>query len=250
MIEKLEEELKNEHEPKTITAVRGRLITAINKELKRENLSEEERNALTEKKKLYIEEQKKHLNERYVSEFLKDKAILGSIFTTLPKGMEISINKIKNTIEELKDAKTNKEKVFGFIDMIKSIGQTALTPFIYAGKFAIRHWYAVLISLGILDLTDTSVFKNVAKFFGKDETNSMLLGFLDNVKKDPIVSATRNVEHKVTDKIGEAIADKIGNPLQGVADGINHAINPAAGILDSIKENIPGAEEAVSALTR
>ena len=105
---------------------------------------------LIELKATYLEELKKHkenINSRYKNEFLRKKATLPTIFTVLPKAIGLACKKVANCIREQKEAKTNKSKLNKFIKTLGAIGQVAATPVIYAGKFAIDHWYLLLLLL-------------------------------------------------------------------------------------------------------
>ena len=240
-IEEMEKELLKTHEPEVKTAIRGRIILKIKEFLKNPEITEEEKNTLEEKQKNHLKEQKKHLDNRYVNEFLKDKAVVGSMFTTLPKGVKISVERIKNSIEELKQAKTNKEKIFNVLGLMRSITQTVLTPVVYGGKFLLRHWYAVLISLGILELTDTGIFKKIMEFFGKNEENSDFLKTLADVKKAPGVSQVRNLTQEfknlIYDHFGGFIDDmkeKLGDSIDFHSDEFKEFVKDHQEVFDKI----------------
>ena len=105
---------------------------------------------LIELKATYQEELKKHkenINSRYKNEFLRKKATLPTIFTVLPKAIGLACKKVANCIREQKEARTNKSKLDKFVKTLGAIGQVAATPVIYAGKFAIDHWYLLLLLL-------------------------------------------------------------------------------------------------------
>lgn len=240
-IEEMEKELLKTHEPEVKTAIRGRIILKIKEFLKNPEITEEEKNTLEEKQKNHLKEQRKHLDNRYVNEFLKDKAVVGSMFTTLPKGVKISVERIKNSIEELKQAKTNKEKIFKVLGLMRSITQTVLTPVVYGGKFLLRHWYAVLISLGILELTDTGIFKKIMEFFGKNEENSDFLKTLADVKKAPGVSQVRNLTQEfknlIYDHFGGFIDDmkeKLGDSIDFHSDEFKEFVKDHQEVFDKI----------------
>ena len=236
MIEKLEEELNNCHERETKTTIRGRLIQAIKEEIKKEENSEKKEKLEVHLKEV-LKEQRKDLDERYINEFVKEKAILGSAITTLPKGVGLAVKKVSNTIEELKEAKTNKEKIFRTIDLIASLGKTAITPVLYAGKFAIRHWYAFLIAIGILDVTDTNLFKKGMDLLNKNTENSKILEVLEKVKENILVSKTRDVTHLVVGKIGEEINKRFGNVLDKLKQTISDKLNPFDDLISSFRDN-------------
>ena len=244
MIQKLEEELNNCHERETKTTIRGRLIQTIKEEIKKEE-NHDKKEQLEEKLKEVLKDQRQDLDERYKNEFLKEKTILGSALTTLPKGVGLAAKKVVNTIEELKEAKTNKEKIFRTIDLIRSIGRTAITPVLYAGKFAIRHWYAFLIALGILDITDTKAFEKGMELLGKNPDNSKILEILQKVKENSIVSTTRDVTHSVVGKIGEEINNRFGSVIDNFKKTFNEKLNPFSNLTDYLIENKENVEEFI-----
>ena len=151
--QELNEAIKNNDTPK-ITNLRGRLINKIRKTVteleKQEDKTQEEIDLL----KKYIDElvdetfaHKMNLKERYSEEFLKGEAKIADIFTTLPKGIAIQVKRVVNTISELKNAKNNKARLKALVSFGKQLGLLALTPVIFAGKFAIEHWYLLLLLL-------------------------------------------------------------------------------------------------------
>ena len=92
------------------------------------------------------EELKEHgevLKERYSSEFLEKKAKLKNLTTMLPNAVGLSIKKLNNTINELKNARTNRKKLSKLIDVAKDTGRVIGTPALYLGKFVANNWYSI-----------------------------------------------------------------------------------------------------------
>lgn len=158
--EQLEAELKKSMEkesPKDITVKRGRLIRKIQAEIKKikscDNLSAEDSENLKKLEELLdneIDNHRHQLKERYKNEFLDKKATIRAIFTVLPKGLGLQVKKISNCINELKQAKSNKERIFGVVDLAKSLGLLVATPVIFTAKFIVEHWYLLLLLLLLL----------------------------------------------------------------------------------------------------
>ena len=143
---------------------RGRKIREIKKALK--SMKKISRGTVEDKERIikleqilehYLKEQKNQLSERYNKEFLKTKAYIPSIITKFPKAVGISAQKIGITIDQLKLSKTHKEAAYNFFQTMKSIGQTAATPVVYAGKFIIDNWYLSLL----LPILKPEIFENL-----------------------------------------------------------------------------------------
>lgn len=151
--EKIKEELDiliKQGNDQSITNTRGRLIAAYRKEindlLKKENLTDEEKEKLSSLKVDLTKEVEKHkiqLSARYSSEFLNKKANPSSIVTVLPNAISLAVNKMKTCIDDIKNAKDNKEKANKRVEALKSAGLLAATPVIYLGKFALDQWYVI-----------------------------------------------------------------------------------------------------------
>jgi len=144
----------NGKSPKEITAIRGRLIAKIKKEIKKikekEDLSDDEKKSieqLEERLRNLLHDHHTQIDDRYNKEFIKQKADLKSLITVLPKAVGLAAKKIATCISELQEAKTNKSRIFKALDVLKSIGMFVATPFIYTVKFAANHWYLVLLLL-------------------------------------------------------------------------------------------------------
>lgn len=169
--EVLEEQLKQAIEKEKasdITVKRGRLIRKIQAEIKKikstDKLSEADFENLNKLENLLsdeIDNHKHQLSTRYKKEFLDKKATVRAIFTTLPKGMGLQIKKISNCINELKQAKSNKERIFGVVDLAKSFGMLVATPVIFTVKFVVQHWYLLLLLLLLLPNLKLPNFKNI-----------------------------------------------------------------------------------------
>lgn len=94
-------------------------------------------------------ELKKHdsvLNERYSKEFLDKKGNLASLVTVLPNAVSLSIQKLCNSIRELKESKTKRQKMARVGNIMKDSLKVLGTPVIYAGKFAISNWYSLYMA--------------------------------------------------------------------------------------------------------
>ena len=106
-------------------------------------------NSLASAKEIYIEELKKHkgnIEERYSNEFIHRKTkLISSWFTMLPKAVGLAIEKVKTCIKEKKEAKENLAIINKKKKVLKAIGQVVATPFVYAGKYVIDHWYLLLL---------------------------------------------------------------------------------------------------------
>ena len=141
-----------------ITAKRGRLIKKIKDEIKKIKQSGElkTQDDIDDLKRLedlldeQIYEHKQQLSERYKEEFLDKPATVKAIFTVFPKGLGLQVKKISNCINELKQAKSNKERIFGVVDLAKSIGLLTATPIIFTAKFIVKHWYLLLLLLTLI----------------------------------------------------------------------------------------------------
>ncbi len=155
-VETLQEELRNAEEnnnSQKITSSRGRLINEIRKEIakiRKDGTSSEEQEQLRmleEALEENVERHKEQLSARYKEEFVKKSGSILSTITVLPKGVSLAIQKIKACIGNLKDAKANKDRTFKIVELLKSAGMLAATPFIFTGKFLIKHWYLVILFL-------------------------------------------------------------------------------------------------------
>lgn len=161
------EDLTVDNSAAKITAKRGRIIKKIKgliKKLeKQENLTEEQKEILENLKQSLDGELYKHklqLKDRYNKEFIHGSAKLKGIVTTLPKGIGIQCKRILNTIDELKSAKTMREKFKKSMTVLKDAGVLLATTPIFVGKFAIEHWYVVLFLISLIP----DILEYVGKF--------------------------------------------------------------------------------------
>lgn len=157
--QKLEEEISNIYgkTPAEITAIRGRLIAKIKKEIKKiqkkENLSDEEKELIEQleiRLNDLLHDHRVQIEDRYNKEFIKEKADLKSLITVLPKAVGLAVKKVGTCISELKQAKTNKNKIFKSLNVLKALGMLVATPVIYTVKFILNHWYLILLLLMLL----------------------------------------------------------------------------------------------------
>ena len=160
-------EAEKERKDSVIAAKRGRLIRAIKSEIKKiksmDDVGPEDQESLDNLQKMLeneLDNHKEHLKLTYKEDFLCEKATIGAIFTVLPKGVGIQFKRVLNCIDELKEAKTNKEKIFGVLDVGKSIGLLAATPVIFTAKFVARHWYLLLLLLSLLAAMNWDLLKD------------------------------------------------------------------------------------------
>lgn len=154
MIDKLKEELKNIleiNDPLKITNARGRIIRKIKKEINNTK-NEEDKEELEILLEETLEEHKEQIASRYKKEFINKKARIWTIFTLLPKGIALSIRRINNSVEILKQASTNKEKKNEIMEVLKSFGVVLSTPGIFTYKYIVNNWYIVLFFLAKIGL--------------------------------------------------------------------------------------------------
>lgn len=65
-------------------------------------------------------------------------------------GLEVICDIISIITNEENEAKTNKERFFGSVELLKSLGMTSATPIIYTAKFMVDHWYIVSLVFGYI----------------------------------------------------------------------------------------------------
>lgn len=141
------------------TAKSGRLIKKIKKEIKKikdeEDVDAKDLEVL-EQLEVLLDEQlewhKEQLTDRYKKEFRKKPATVKAIFTVLPKGIKIQAERVIHCIKQIKEAKTNKERIFKVLELGKQIGLLVATPVIFTVKFIVKHWYLLLLLLLLLRL--------------------------------------------------------------------------------------------------
>ena len=148
--------LENKGNHKEATVRSGRLIRKIKEEIekiKQENLNAKDLDNL-EKIEILLDEQlewhKTHLKSRYKKEFLDEEATFKAIITVLPKGIGIQTKRVVNCINQIKEAKSNKERIFKILELGKEMGVLVLTPVTFTVKFIIKHWYLLLLLLSLL----------------------------------------------------------------------------------------------------
>ena len=152
-------ELEEKGNSKEATAASGRIIRQIKEEIRNikgtENVNAQDLEVL-EKLEVALDNQlewhKNQLAGRYKNEFSKKPATVGAIFTALPKGIAIQAQKVVNCINQLKEAKTNKERIFKVLEIGKEIGALVLTPVTFTARFIVKHWYLLLLLLLLLKL--------------------------------------------------------------------------------------------------
>ena len=93
-----------------------------------------------------LEKHSKVLEERYSKEFLDKKSTLSSLVMIFPNAVALSIKRLANSINELKQAKTNRRKIAFIADTMKKTAGVIGTPLIYTGKFLASNWYSLYMS--------------------------------------------------------------------------------------------------------
>ena len=160
-------ELEEKGKSKQATVASGRIIRKIKDEIKKIKNAEEANSSdldYLEKLEIALDEQlewhKNQLSNRYKKEFSQKPATVKAIITALPKGIGIQAKKVVNCINQLKEAKTNKERIFKIIELGKEIGVLALTPVTFTVRFIVKHWYLLLLLLLLLRLPGFNFGKN------------------------------------------------------------------------------------------
>ncbi len=97
------------------------------------------KDALKEELKLHGEA----LKEDYNKELIDRRRSTGIFIDTLPHTMRISIDKYKNTINQLKLARTGREKSIKREEAAKDLGRIIATPFSCTLKFLTSNWYTL-----------------------------------------------------------------------------------------------------------
>ena len=193
-----------------------------------------------------LEKHRKNIDQRYKTEFLQKKTNLLSIVTMLPKAIGLSVKKVANCVKQVKVAKENKEKTSKVLSVIKAAGQTAITPVTFIGKFAIDHWYLVVIgaaaALGLFPKIGDFI-KNVVdkfKFFfkkgkkkddddkNKDKKDGKDYGEKDYAKAPEVVPETNPAYDTVDDLVADSVPQTKPVEESVPATAHNSAINYAA----------------------
>jgi hypothetical protein len=225
-----------------ITSYRGKIINKLKKivaylESKKEK-TQEEIDALNRYNDELGEALFKHkiqLKSRYNEEFIHGHAKVPDVITTLPKGVALQVKKLANAINEIKNAKGAKAKTIAMTNFVKEAGLLAATPAIFAGKFAIEHWYLILL------LFRGDIFKwikNLLKGKGKDEP-----------KNEPEKESPEQVNSPSTNNVPQTNNSPSGKPVPPIIPPIpkpNDGQTPEGGevpggeIPTGEKEPIPG----------
>ena len=99
-------------------------------------------NALPEQ----LKQHRENLDKRFSAEFLEKKSKLTSIFTELPNAIALSIKKLNNSINELKEAKTQRRKLASIKQVMKDITKMIGTPILFTGKYIMSNWYTLYMA--------------------------------------------------------------------------------------------------------
>ena len=99
-------------------------------------------NALPEQ----LKQHRENLDKRFSAEFLEKKSKLTSIFTELPNAIALSIKKLNNSINELKEAKTQRRKLSSIKQVMKDITKMIGTPILFTGKYIMSNWYTLYMA--------------------------------------------------------------------------------------------------------
>ena len=93
-----------------------------------------------------LQEQRENLDKRFSKEFLDKKTNLTSIFTDLPNAIALSIQKISNSINELKQAETQRRKMNSIKTVMKDVTSLIGAPVVFAGKYLVNNWYTMFMA--------------------------------------------------------------------------------------------------------
>ena len=99
-------------------------------------------NALSEQ----LKEHGKNLDNRFSKEFLENKSKLTSIFTELPNAIALSIKKLNNSINELKQAKNQRRKLHSIMQVMTDVSKVIGTPLLFTGKYLMSNWYTLYMA--------------------------------------------------------------------------------------------------------
>lgn len=223
MIEELNSQLRNfiqAGNQKSVTVTRGRLIKAYKKEIKElEAKADKTDDEIIKLEVLKTELQKQinahktQLDARYSNEFIKKEMSLSKI-TEIPKNVAIAAKKVKACIDDLKLAKTNKQRVFKTLELIKSLGMLPLTPAIYLGKLMLKHWYIPFSVLSVLKMTDIDLLNQFAK---ENSLAGKMFGGLENVRNAPVIKPIYDGFDFVTDKAIDGLVGLKDNTVKGIS---------------------------------
>ena len=179
--DELEEAIKKNNE-KEMLHIRGQIIKELNYQIKSEK-NHAKKEELEELKKKTLEDHKELINKKYKDDYTKKKKTFAGIVTVLPKGIALAFKKVAATIEELKLAKTTKEKTDGILETLKDSVELIGTPVDFSIRFAVNHWYLLLLLLSIkLPIIDNiPFFKNIKNKLGNNIKNMEVVATLEGI---------------------------------------------------------------------
>ena len=96
-----------------------------------------------------LECQKTDYNKRYKEEFLNKNGNIKTTLASFPKALALSVKSIANSINEIKESKTNKQKILNMMESLKGVGRLTTLPIVFTGKFITSIWYTLIGKLGI-----------------------------------------------------------------------------------------------------
>ena len=269
-IQALQGQLQNsqiEQDSKQITANRGRLINKIRAEInkiKEDGVTPEEEQALAQMEALLTEniaDHKDQLSTRYKEEFVDKSGSILSTVTALPKGVSLAVQKVKACITDLKEAKSNKERVFKALELLKASGLLVATPIIFTGKFLIKHWYLVLLFITYIFNIPGMLFKagkeTITKNFVEGKKGDLTNGLRSLIGQEPVeVEKTtfwkefsgRFKDPEELKLIGEEAKERLAhlgttikNDYQAVKDGLK-LVKDNWGLINSFIKNKYGVD--------
>lgn len=218
---------------------RGRLISKVKKLIKKlnqkENKTSEDEEYLKELNELLTEQLYKHktmLNERYKKSFINEHARVSDIVTTLPYGIYLQVQKVSNAINELKNAKEEKARSLATVNVLKEVGFLVGTPIHFAGKFAIEHWYLLLLGLKLPELE--GFFKQRQKVREQKPQ--------EQVQEQEVPdSVSESVPQRVGVSNEEPVPQRVGAPNeepvpQGVGVPIEEPVSQTTGVQVAVPE--------------
>ena len=190
-----------ENDQKQITILRGRIIQELKKKIKLSENTEKEQ--LEKQLREMLEQHKMHIESRYKNEYSDEKKTFSAIVKVLPKGVGLSIKKVNATIEELKLAKKNKEKIFKTLETAKDLIEVPGTVVDFTIRFAIRHWYLLLLLLKLPKF-------DIGKMFHPERIgiNDLESNMTPNTKESPYELPAENtlqVKEHATENVAEEI---------------------------------------------
>lgn len=248
---KLEKEKKQNNE-KEMIHIRGQLIKELNYRIKIEK-DLEKKQELEDLKQKTLADHKELINKKYKDDYVKKKKTFAGIVTVLPKGIALAFKKVAATIEELKLARTTKEKTKGIEEALKDSLQLIGTPIDFSLRFAVNHWYLLLLLLSfklpIIDKIPFSIrLKNKNNNnFQNMETQASLASILETIK-EYLKEKSLEAEH-VIEATKEGIGSVFKNPSSSPASNVSPEVWTPA---DQKKERlaIKSIEEATKQLKK